>query len=268
VTSHLDELEADKAQALMDTVKSEGKVTIKTCQGEFELTSEMIKGLKIKTKNVKEKTYLPGVIEPSFGVGRILYAIMEHSFSTRPQSDEDKKKGVQKGVMSFPPSVSPVKCAVFALSNRDESMKRKCVEISRELTKRSISNRLDMSSTTIGRRYVRGVRAWCSSIRSLTYHCVSLTRITARITNTHYYYYVTQVRSDELGLPFIVTIDFETIDKTKCKSENRFDTVTVRERDSAKQIRVKCDEVANLIFDLVMGRVQWSECLSKYANEN
>ena len=38
------------------------------------------------------KTYLPGVIEPSFGVGRILYAIMEHSFSTRPQSDEDKKK--------------------------------------------------------------------------------------------------------------------------------------------------------------------------------
>eukprot|EP00938_MAST-03A_sp_MAST-3A-sp1_P003186 g3186.t1 len=213
----------------MDTVKSEGKVTIKTCQGEFELTSEMIKGLKIKTKNVKEKTYLPGVIEPSFGVGRILYAIMEHSFSTRPQSDEDKKKGNQKGVMSFPPSVSPVKCAVFALSNRDESMKRKCVEISRELTKRSISNRLDMSSTTIGRRYVR---------------------------------------SDELGLPFIVTIDFETIDKTKCKSENRFDTVTVRERDSAKQIRVKCDEVANLIFDLVMGRVQWSECLSKYANEN
>jgi glycyl-tRNA synthetase len=77
-----------------------------------------------------------------------------------------------------------------------------------------------------------------------------------------------QVRSDELGLPFIVTVDFETVDKTKCKSENRFDTVTVRERDSAKQIRVKCDEVANLIFDLVMGRVQWSECLSKYINEN
>ena len=173
MTSHLDELEADKAQALMDTVKSEGKVTIKTCQGEFELTSEMIKGLKIKTKNVKEKTYLPGVIEPSFGVGRILYAIMEHSFSTRPQSDEDKKKGVQKGVMSFPPSVSPVKCAVFALSNRDESMKAKCVEMSRELTKLSISNRLDMSSTTIGKRYVRFIRA--RSARTLVSHPSNIT---------------------------------------------------------------------------------------------
>ena len=229
MTSHLDELEADKAQALMDTIKSEGKVTIKTCQGEFELTSEMIKGLKIKTKNVKEKTYLPGVIEPSFGVGRILYAIMEHAFFARPQSDEDKKKGVFKGVMSFPPSVSPVKCAVFALSNRDESMKKKCVQLSRELTKRSISNRLDMSSTTIGKRYVR---------------------------------------CDELGLPFIVTVDFETVDKSKCASENRFDTVTVRERDTAKQIRVNFADAADLIFDLVMGRVQWSECLSKYTNEN
>ena len=112
--------------------------------------------------------------------------------------------------------------------------------------------------------FERGVRV-SDPLHITVYHSlVSLHEL--RILTT--YYYVTQVRSDELGLPFIVTIDFEAIDKTKCKSENRFDTATVRERDSAKQIRVKCDEVANLIFDLVMGRVQWSECLSKYANEN
>ena len=87
----------------------------------------------------------------------VFYAIMEHSFSTRPQSDEDKKK-VQKGVMSFPPSVSRQVCRVCTLESW-WGMKAKCVEMSRELTKLSISNRLDMSSTTIGKRYVRFIRA-------------------------------------------------------------------------------------------------------------
>ena len=30
-----------------------------------------------------EEKYIPNVIEPSFGIGRILYAIFEHSFKMR-----------------------------------------------------------------------------------------------------------------------------------------------------------------------------------------
>ena len=228
INEHMDELDAESAEMLMKKIKDEGKATIKTCQGEFEITNEMIKGLKIKTKMCREKSFLPGVIEPSFGVGRILYAVLEHSYFSRPQSDEDKKKGIQKGVMSFPVTVAPVKCAVFALTNRDDKMRKKCAALSRELTKLSVSNRLDLSSTTIGRRYVR---------------------------------------SDEIGLPFVVTVDFETVEKSKCSSEDRFDTVTLRERDTAKQIRVKFNEVAGLIYDLTKGRTNWSDCLAKYPNQ-
>ena len=37
--------------------------------------------------------FQPGVIEPSFGIGRILYAILEHSYRVRPE-DEQRKVGV------------------------------------------------------------------------------------------------------------------------------------------------------------------------------
>jgi glycyl-tRNA synthetase len=35
--------------------------------------------------------YTPNVIEPSFGIGRILYSLIEHVYWPRP---EDKQRGV------------------------------------------------------------------------------------------------------------------------------------------------------------------------------
>jgi len=40
-----------------------------------------------KTVHVEE--FVPNVIEPSFGIGRILYSIFEHNFKTRPQAKKD-----------------------------------------------------------------------------------------------------------------------------------------------------------------------------------
>lgn len=34
------------------------------------------------------RKFTPSVIEPSFGVGRIIYCMLEHSFYTRPGSDD------------------------------------------------------------------------------------------------------------------------------------------------------------------------------------
>lgn len=49
-------------------------------------------------------------------------------------------------------------------------------------------------------------------------------------------------RQDEIGTPFCVTIDFETLDD---------DTVTIRDRDSMEQIRLKIDELVNYISEKV-----------------
>ena len=39
---------------------------------------------KKTVKKIHEEKFVPSVIEPSFGVGRLLYAILEHSFYVRP----------------------------------------------------------------------------------------------------------------------------------------------------------------------------------------
>ena len=45
-------------------------------------------------------------------------------------------------------------------------------------------------------------------------------------------------REDEIGTPYCVTIDFDTLED---------DTVTIRDRDTMEQIRLKIDEVANWV---------------------
>lgn len=56
---------------------------------------------------------VPSVIEPSFGIGRILYAVLEHAFRVR--------EGDEKRVwLAMPPAMAPINCSVLLLSNNDE----------------------------------------------------------------------------------------------------------------------------------------------------
>ena len=48
-------------------------------------------------------------------------------------------------------------------------------------------------------------------------------------------------RQDEIGTPYCVTVDFDTIEKDQC--------VTVRDRDTMKQERIKISELKNFLFD-------------------
>jgi glycyl-tRNA synthetase len=51
-------------------------------------------------------------------------------------------------------------------------------------------------------------------------------------------------RQDEIGTPFAVTVDFETLGE---KDAALRDTVTLRDRDSMKQERVKISELIALL---------------------
>ncbi|MHA1298996.1 MAG: glycine--tRNA ligase [Candidatus Helarchaeota archaeon] len=48
-------------------------------------------------------------------------------------------------------------------------------------------------------------------------------------------------RLDEIGVPFCITVDYETLDK----NNKDYDTVTIRFRDTKKQIRVRIGELKN-----------------------
>ncbi|MFH1316948.1 MAG: glycine--tRNA ligase [Candidatus Woesearchaeota archaeon] len=51
-------------------------------------------------------------------------------------------------------------------------------------------------------------------------------------------------RADEIGIPLCITFDFESKDDKK---------VTVRERDTTKQIRVKIDELKDIVYNYLIG---------------
>jgi glycyl-tRNA synthetase len=55
-------------------------------------------------------------------------------------------------------------------------------------------------------------------------------------------------RQDEIGTPFGVTIDFDTLGE---KGDDLKDTVTLRHRDTMKQERLKISELLSLILSKI-----------------
>ena len=184
-------------------LETDGKTTVEG----YEITSEMVTWTKT-TKKVHEIKFTPSVIEPSFGMGRVLYSLLEHSFYQR---DADE----QRCVMKFNPQVAPNKCAVLPISSNPEA-NQVVDEIAGALMDTDISVRVDKSSASLGRRYSR---------------------------------------ADEVGVPFAVTVDFQTLEDG---------TVTLRERDSTVQIRLPKADIPSLIFDIVHGRTNWDQVKTKF----
>ena len=89
----------------------------------------------------------PHVIEPSFGLDRITYAILEHSF------DKDVVDGEERKVLRLKRWMAPVQVAVLPLLSR-EPFTEKAKEITAELKKAGIFTEYD-DSGSIGRRYRR-----------------------------------------------------------------------------------------------------------------
>eukprot|EP01022_Parablepharisma_sp_SALTPOND_P016755 TRINITY_DN252_c0_g1_i1.p1 TRINITY_DN252_c0_g1~~TRINITY_DN252_c0_g1_i1.p1 ORF type:complete len:619 (-),score=100.20 TRINITY_DN252_c0_g1_i1:2678-4534(-) len=160
-------------------------------------------------KTVVEEKFVPHVIEPSFGIGRIVYVILEHCYKVR--QDEEKRS-----YFIFPPVIAPVKCSILPLIPNDKRLTDKIGEIKKLLNESGISSKVDDSGTTIGRRYAR---------------------------------------TDEVGIPFAITIDFDTL---------KDNTVTLREINTMAQIRLPLDKVAEELAKLSGNVMTWEQLLGKY----
>ncbi|PQP98909.1 glycine--tRNA ligase mitochondrial 1 [Prunus yedoensis var. nudiflora] len=122
----------------------------------------MVKISKEKKKE-HQRVFTPSVIEPSFGIGRIIYCLFEHSYYTRAS----KAGNEQLNVFAFPSIVAPIKCTVFPLV-QNQKYEDIAKDISKSLTVAGISHKIDITGTSIGKRYAR---------------------------------------TDELGVPFAITVD-------------------------------------------------------------
>jgi glycyl-tRNA synthetase len=55
-------------------------------------------------------------------------------------------------------------------------------------------------------------------------------------------------RQDEVGTPYCITVDFQTVGDDKTEADN---CVTIRERDSMEQVRIPVNEVVNYISERI-----------------
>jgi glycyl-tRNA synthetase len=161
---------------------------------DFDLRSHQA-GSGVNLEYIDEETktrFLPHVIEPSFGVGRTLLAVLAEAYT------EDVIDGETRISLKFAPSVAPVKAAVFPLMKNKPELVEKAREVYSAL-KKEIPQIMWDDNGNVGKRYRR---------------------------------------QDEIGTPFCITFDFDSLEDKK---------VTVRDRDTMKQERVGIHELSEYL---------------------
>ncbi len=133
--------------------------------------------------------YIPYVIEPSLGAGRLFLALLTSAYE-----EEVLPNGETREVLHIKPSLAPKKVAVLPLVNK---LSAEALKVYETLNKEFACD-YDTSGQ-IGKRYRR---------------------------------------QDACGTPFCVTFDYDSLEDN---------CVTVRERDSMTQERVKIDELVDYI---------------------
>ena len=143
------------------------------------IARESGKAMEYRDKNTGE-TFVPHVIEPSFGVERLVMAVFTAFYDT------------EKGILRLPKHLAPYRFCVSPLLKNKPELVAKAREVYEALREKYGNVTWD-DSGNIGKRYKK---------------------------------------QDEIGTPECVVIDFQTLED---------ETVTVRDRDTGKQVRVKPD---------------------------
>lgn len=125
-----------------------GVVVVPVPGGSVDVTPDMVSIAPVERKTFV-RTFQPSVIEPSFGIGRVMYALFEHSFAMR---DGDETRGW----MRLPPRIAPLKVALLPLMTNN-AVKYAAIldKIADDLRARGITYRIDDSGASVGRRYCR-----------------------------------------------------------------------------------------------------------------
>lgn len=95
-------------------------------------------------KRVTVEKFIPHVVEPSFGLDRIAYAVLEYSYMERGD----------RVILSLPAYIAPVEAAVYPLLDRDD-LKSIAASIVRDLEMAGFRVFYDYGDS-IGRLYARG----------------------------------------------------------------------------------------------------------------
>lgn len=150
----------------------------------------------VKREEVKihGKKIIPHVVEPSFGLERVLYVMLEYAYTERDG----------KNILRLPPHLAPYHVAVFPLVAGKKPEQAKIVEVARAIYRELVEKGFRViydEEGSIGRRYAR---------------------------------------VDEIGVPFAITVDYQTLEDG---------TVTIRDRDTTEQVRISIRDIHNYLIN-------------------
>ncbi len=111
--------------------------------GDYVVSPEMV-FIKVERRKITREKFIPHVVEPSFGIDRIVYVTLEHAFTL---VDNDKI------LLKLPPDIAPIKVAVLPLV-RKEPLVSIGMKIARELYRKGLKVLYD-DDGSIGSRYSR-----------------------------------------------------------------------------------------------------------------
>lgn len=187
--------EAVKAAA-PSSLQADGSLKVKVGAREVVVDAALFKRDK-RTEKKSGETFIPHVIEPSFGVDRIFFALLDAAFARLQKEDEPYT------ILQLDPRVAPITVAVFPLMPKD-GLDQVAEGLHREMLKAGLDAQYD-DSGSIGKRYAR---------------------------------------ADEAGVPFAITVDYDSL---------KDQAATLRHRDTQVQERLPIGGLIPRIRDLMGG---------------
>lgn len=159
-----------------------------------------LSGANLRVKDDRaQKEFIPYVVEPTFGLDRIMLAVLVDAYSESvARSGKEDAVHETEVTLRLPKELAPIKIAVLPLSKKEELIKPG-QEILNTLNKDWMCQYDETGS--IGKRYRR---------------------------------------QDEIGTPYCLTVDFDTLTDKK---------VTVRDRDTMNQDRVEIQGLVEYFTD-------------------
>ena len=164
----------------------------------FKILPEYVDIIRERVEE-KGRRFVPHVVEPSFGLDRLVYVAMEYAYRVKDD----------RTMLSFPRDIAPIQAGVYPLVSKD-GLPEKAQEVHHMLLNEGFIVEYDESGS-IGRRYAR---------------------------------------ADEVGTPLGITIDYQTL---------RDDTVTIRDRDSWRQVRSKIADLPKLLHQYFKYKIDFDD---------
>ncbi len=161
--------------------------------------------VKFTNKTIEEtgRRFIPHVVEPSFGIDRLVYAALEYAYGRK----EDR------ALLRLPRELAPIQVAVYPLVSKD-GIPERAEQLHKALVKEGFAVEYDESGS-IGRRYARADEAGTPLCVTIDYETLSDATVTLRDRDSWQ-----QVRtkveslSENLKEYFDYKRDFEALGKT------------------------------------------------------